>query len=97
MILIKGWDIMSDKHIGIIIQNQDKKILMYGDTCYIKVKINKDDDINKIIASKASLIVFTPTISISFLSEAERFFRLLFGMMHLEKPSLEASLMRCSQ
>ena len=40
---------MSDKHIGIIIQNQDKKILMYGDTCYIKVKINKDDDINKII------------------------------------------------
>lgn len=43
---------MRDKHIGIIIQNQDKKILMYGDTCYIKVKINEDDDINAIIASK---------------------------------------------
>ena len=43
---------MSDKHIGIIIQNQDKKILFYDDTCYIKVRINEDDDINKIIASK---------------------------------------------
>ena len=48
---------MSDNHIGIIIQNQDKKILMYGDTCYIKVKINKDDDINKIIASKVKKAV----------------------------------------
>ena len=48
---------MSDKHIGIIIQNQDKKILFYDDTCYIKVRINEDDDINKIIASKVKKTV----------------------------------------
>ena len=49
---------MSDKHIGIIIQNQDKKILFYDDTCYIKVRINEDDDINKIIASKVKATVY---------------------------------------
>lgn len=43
---------MNDKHIGIIIQNQDEKILLYDDTCYIKVKVHENDDINKIIASK---------------------------------------------
>jgi len=48
---------MKDKHIGIIIQNQDKKILFYDDTCYIKVRIHEDDDINKIIASKVKATV----------------------------------------
>ena len=48
---------MSDKHIGIIIQNQDKKILFYDNACYIKVRINEDDDINKIIASKVKTTV----------------------------------------
>lgn len=48
---------MSYKHIGIIIQNQDKKILFHNNTCYIKVRINEDDDINKIIASKVKLAV----------------------------------------
>ena len=48
---------MKDKHIGIIIQNQDKKILFYNDTCYIKVRVHEDDDINKIIASKIKSLV----------------------------------------
>lgn len=43
---------MSHKHIGIIIQNQDEKILLYDDTCYIKVEIHENDNIDKIIASK---------------------------------------------
>ena len=30
---------MNEKHIGIIIQNQDEKILLCGDTYYIKVEI----------------------------------------------------------
>jgi len=48
---------MNDKHIGIIIQNQDKKILFYDDTCYIKVRIHENYNINDIIASKVKLAV----------------------------------------
>ena len=29
---------MKEKHIGIIIQNQDEKILLYDDTYYIKIR-----------------------------------------------------------
>ena len=43
---------MNEKYIGIIIQNQDEKILLYDDTYYIKIKVNENDNINKIIASK---------------------------------------------
>lgn len=43
---------MNEKHIGIIIQNQDEKILLCDDTYYIKVEIHEDDNINKVIASK---------------------------------------------
>lgn len=43
---------MKEKHIGIIIQNQDEKILFYDDTFYIKVKINEDDDLDNIILDK---------------------------------------------
>lgn len=48
---------MKEKHIGIIIQNQDKKILFYNSSCYIKVRLHEDDDINKIIASKVKALV----------------------------------------
>ena len=43
---------MKEKHIGIIIQNQDDKILLYDDTYYIKVEIHENDNINNVIASK---------------------------------------------
>ena len=43
---------MKEKHIGIIIQNQDDKILLYDDTFYIKVEIHENDNINNVIASK---------------------------------------------
>ena len=29
---------MNEKYIGIIIQNQDEKILLYDDTYYIKIR-----------------------------------------------------------
>ena len=48
---------MKEENIGIIIQNQDKKILFYNDACYIKVRVHEDDDINKIIASKVKSLV----------------------------------------
>ena len=43
---------MKEKHIGIIIQNQDDKILLYDDTFYTKVEIHENDNINNVIASK---------------------------------------------
>ena len=43
---------MNEKYIGIIIQNQDEKILLYDDTYYIKIKVNENDNINNVIASK---------------------------------------------
>ena len=48
---------MKEENIGIIIQNQDKKILFYNDSCYIKVRVHEDDDINKIVASKVKSLV----------------------------------------
>ena len=42
---------MKEKHIGIIIQNQDDKILLYDDTYYIKVEIHENDNINNVIAN----------------------------------------------
>lgn len=50
-------DEIDNKYIGIIIQNQDKKILFYEDSYYIKVRVNKDDDIKKVIASKVKIAV----------------------------------------
>ena len=35
---------MNEKYIGIIIQNQDEKILLYDDTYYIKIKVNENDN-----------------------------------------------------
>ena len=43
---------MNEKHIDIIIQNQDEKILLCDDTYYIKVKVHENDNINEVIASK---------------------------------------------
>lgn len=48
---------MKEKHIGIIIQNQDDKILLYDDTYYIKVEIHENDNINNVIASKVKEVV----------------------------------------
>lgn len=48
---------MKEKHIGIIIQNQDDKILLYDDTFYIKVEIHENDNINNVIASKVKEVV----------------------------------------
>ena len=48
---------MKEENIGIIIQKKEKKILFYNDSCYIKVRVHEDDDINKIIASKIKSLV----------------------------------------
>ena len=48
---------MKEIHIGIIIQNQDDKILLYDDTFYIKVEIHENDNINNVIASKVKEVV----------------------------------------
>ena len=43
---------MKEKHIGIIIQNQDDKILLYDDTYYINAEIGEHDITNNVIISK---------------------------------------------
>lgn len=45
------------KYIGIIIQNQNEKILFYEDSYYIKVSIDENDDINSKISKVLKNIV----------------------------------------
>ena len=47
---------MKEKHIGIIIQNQDDKILLYDDTFYIKVEIHENDNINNVIVEEIGAV-----------------------------------------
>lgn len=40
---------MDEKYIGVIIKNQDDKILLYKNNYYIKIKVQEDEDISLVI------------------------------------------------
>lgn len=43
---------MESKYMGIIVQRQDGKILLYDESYYIKIKVTEGDDIHSVIEKK---------------------------------------------